>query len=95
MFHMVQSLFAMLLVFVALPWMAFHYATVWKRGASLTREDEGLLDELHELGRRLDERMGSIERILTAEDPEWRAVAKDPVSMIERDENKDFLRRKQ
>ena len=42
------------------------------------REDENLLDELHDLARRLDERMCSIERIMTADNPNWRAIACDP-----------------
>ena len=60
------------ILFVALPWIIFHYITKWKSNATLTREDENLLDELHELARRLDDRMCSIERIMTAENPNWR-----------------------
>jgi hypothetical protein len=30
------------------------------------------LEELHDLARRLDDRMCSIERIMTAENPNWR-----------------------
>lgn len=66
-------------VFVGLPWIIFHYITKWKTSASLTAEDENLLDELHDLARRLDERMCTIERIVQAENPNWRSVACDPV----------------
>ena len=38
----------------------------------LSIEDEKLLDELHETARRLDDRLGTIERIMTAENPRWR-----------------------
>ncbi len=69
------------ILFVALPWIVFHYITKWKSAATLTREDEDLLDELHDVARRLDERMCSIERILAAENPNWRAVACDPVDL--------------
>jgi phage shock protein B len=69
------------MVFIGFPWMVGHWVTQWKRGATLTREDETLLDELHELGRRLEERMGSIERIMTAEHPNWRSVSCDPASI--------------
>ena len=31
------------------------------------------------LARRLDERMGTIERIVQADNPNWRAIAGDPV----------------
>jgi phage shock protein B len=79
---MAETLIPVLVVailFIALPWLVFHYITRWKTAATLTREDEGLLDELHDLARRLDERMCSIERIMTAENPNWRQVACDPV----------------
>jgi phage shock protein B len=65
-------LFGILGVFVFLPWIIFHYVTKWKTAATLTTEDENLLDELHELARRLDERMCTIERIVQAENPNWR-----------------------
>jgi phage shock protein B len=67
------------MLFIGLPWLIFHYITKWKSQATLTNEDEKLLDELHDLARRLDDRMCSIERIMTAENPNWRQVACDPV----------------
>src|SRR6195952_4196252 len=67
------------LLFIGLPWLVFHYITKWKSQATITTEDENLLDELHDLARRLDERMGTIERIVQADNPHWRAVARDPV----------------
>jgi phage shock protein B len=72
---------AIVLIFIGLPWLIFHYITKWKSGATLTGEDEKLLDELHDLARRLEERVGTIERIMTAENPEWRQVATDPGSI--------------
>lgn len=68
-------------LFIGLPWLIFHYITRWKTAATLTREDENLLDELHDVARRLDERMCTIERILQAENPNWRQVACDPVEL--------------
>jgi phage shock protein B len=68
-------------LFIGLPWLIFHYITKWKSQATLTTEDENLLDELHDLARRLDDRMCSIERIMTAENPNWRAVACDPAEL--------------
>ena len=50
-----------------------------RRAATLTTEDENLLDELHDLARRLDDRMCTIERIIQAENPNWRALGQDPV----------------
>jgi phage shock protein B len=66
------------MLFIGLPWIIFHYVTKWKSASSLTTEDENLLDELHDLARRLDDRMCTIERIMTAENPNWRAAACDP-----------------
>lgn len=57
---------------VGLPWIILHYVTQWKKAASITREDENLLDELHELARRLDDRLHTIERIVAADNPNWR-----------------------
>ncbi|MDB5693292.1 MAG: pspB [Alphaproteobacteria bacterium] len=68
------------MLFIGLPWLIFHYVTQWKKAATLTGEDEKLLDELNDLARRLDERMCSIERIMTAENPNWRALACDPAA---------------
>jgi phage shock protein B len=60
---------AILAIFVGLPWLVFHYITKWKQAKSITIEDEDLLDELHSIARRLDERMNSIERIIAADMP--------------------------
>lgn len=60
------------ILFIGLPWLIFHYVTQWKRAGSLSIEDERLLDELHDTARRLDERLRSIERIIAADNPEWR-----------------------
>jgi phage shock protein B len=68
------------ILFVALPWLVFHYVTRWKTAATLTNEDEKLMEELYELARRLDERMCTLERIQTAENPNWRSVACDPAA---------------
>ena len=60
------------ILFIGLPWLVFHYITKWKTAARLTGSDEKLLDELHDAARRLDDRLCSIERIMTAENPNWR-----------------------
>ncbi len=59
-------------IFVGVPWVIMHYITKWKQAATLTHGDEKLLDELHDAARRLDDRLCSIERIMTAENPNWR-----------------------
>lgn len=59
-------------VVMGLPWIIFHYITKWKTAATLTSGDEKLLDELYDAARRLDDRLCTIERIMTAENPNWR-----------------------
>ena len=68
----VIPLFAIGSIFVGLPWLIFHYVTQWKRNGGLSIEDENLLDELHDLARRLDDRMDTIERIVAADNPGFR-----------------------
>lgn len=65
-------LMAIVTLFIGLPWLIFHYVTKWKQGKTLTEGDEKLLDDLHDAARRLDDRLGTIERIMTAENPNWR-----------------------
>ncbi|MBA3511679.1 envelope stress response membrane protein PspB [Sphingomonas sp.] len=60
------------ILFIGLPWLIFHYITKWKQAGTISRSDEKLLDELHDAARRLDDRLCTIERIMTAENPEWR-----------------------
>jgi phage shock protein B len=62
-------------LFIGLPWLIFHYITKWKQAKTLTEGDERLLDDLHEAARRLDDRLMTIERIMTAENPNWRQHA--------------------
>jgi phage shock protein B len=68
----IVTIVAILATLVGLPWMIFHYITQWKKNASITVEDENLLDELHALARRLEDRMNTIERIVAADSPSFR-----------------------
>lgn len=65
-------------LFIGMPWLILHYVTQWKRGTSITREDENLLDELHDTARRLEERLHTIERIMTADNPNWKSGELSP-----------------
>jgi phage shock protein B len=71
-FGMALGAIAIVTLFIGLPWLVFHYITRWKTAATLTGSDEKLLDELHDAARRLDDRLLTIERIMTAENPSWR-----------------------
>jgi len=75
--HDMVPVFVCLILFVALPWILFHYITQWKKGASITVQDENLLDELHMLARRLEDRMNTIERIVAADSPSFRPSIPD------------------
>ena len=70
------------IIFIGLPWLIFHYVTKWKTASTITNEDENLLDELHHMARRLDDRMETIERIMTADNPDWRHSALPSASDI-------------
>ena len=59
-------------VVLGLPWIIFHYITKWKTAATLTSGDENLLEELYQLARRLDERMDTVERLVAADNPEFK-----------------------
>lgn len=60
------------ILFIGVPWLFLHYITKWKQAKTLTREDESLLDGLHDTARRLEERLITIERIMAAENPNWK-----------------------
>jgi phage shock protein B len=68
------------ILFIALPWIILHYITRWKTAATLTTADENLMEDLYDLARRLEDRVVTVERILTAENPNWRALASDPLA---------------
>jgi phage shock protein B len=80
------------ILFVALPWLIFHYITKWKMAATLTGADERLLDEMHDIARRLDDRLTNVERIMTADNPNWRALA-DETRAEPIEDKSDSLRR--
>ena len=60
-------------LFIGLPWLILHYVTKWKQSPTLTPSDETMLDELHDMARRLDDRMETIERIIAADSPDWKS----------------------
>ena len=65
------------MLFIGMPWVILHYVTRWKQAKTLTGEDENLLDELHYTARRLEDRLQTIERIIAADNPEFRLCGSD------------------
>ena len=60
-------------LFIGLPWVILHYITKWKQAKVLPREDEALLGDMHDTARRLEDRVVTIERIMAAENPNWKS----------------------
>lgn len=61
-----------LTIFIGLPWIILHYITRWKTAATITTDDEVLLEELYQLAKRLDERMDTVERLVASDNPEFK-----------------------
>ena len=55
------------MLFIGLPWVILHYMTKWKTAATITSDDEVLLEELYNLAKRLDERMETVERLVASD----------------------------
>ncbi|MGU3314720.1 envelope stress response membrane protein PspB [Sphingomonas sp. M6A6_1c] len=64
--------FAITILFIGLPWLIFHYITKWKQAPKITDEDEKLLDEMFNLARRLEDRLNTVERIVAADNPDFK-----------------------
>lgn len=85
-------LLTVFMMFVAMPYIIFNSVTQWKKNGALTREDENLLEELHALARRLDDRVNTVERIVTADNPNWRDIAADARGGAVEDRNETLRR---
>lgn len=68
----VEGMIAVVTIFVGLPWLILHYTTKWKTSATLTNDDEVMLEELYQVARRLDERMDTVERLVSADNPDFK-----------------------
>ena len=67
-----EGFVAIVAIFIGLPWLIFHYITKWKTAATITNDDEALLEELYQLARRLDERMDTVERLVASDNPDFK-----------------------
>ena len=62
-------------LFVGMPWLFLHYSSKFRAATGISQQDEQLLDDLYSAARRLDARMESIERIIAADNPQWKESA--------------------
>ncbi len=67
-----EEIFLVPVIVLGLPWIIFHYVTKWKTAATITNDDENLLEELYQLAKRLDERMDTVERLVAADNPDFK-----------------------
>ncbi len=73
-------------IVIGLPWVIMHYITKWKQAPKITEEDERLLDEMQLLARRLEDRVMTVERIIAADNPDWKpGLSNTPQYRIDRD----------
>ena len=70
------------ILFIGLPWLILHYITKWKQAPKITEEDEKVLDEMYNLARRLEERLNTVERIVAADNPDWKPGLSAPQTDI-------------
>jgi len=64
-----EEMFIIPALVIGLPWLILHYITKWKTAATITNDDEQLLEELYQLAKRLDDRMDTVERLVAADNP--------------------------
>ncbi len=69
-----EGFVAIVAIFIAIPWLIIHYITKWKTAATITTDDESLLDDLYQLAKRLDERMDTVERLVGSDHPDFQAL---------------------
>ena len=67
-----SGVIAVIAIFLGLPWIIMHYITKWKTAATITVDDETLLEELYQLAKRLDERMDTVERLVASDNPDFK-----------------------
>jgi phage shock protein B len=69
---MVELTIILFLSIVAPVWIIAHYSANWRKHRGLTMQDEAMLKDLHEAAEKINDRLGTIERILDDEIPDWR-----------------------
>jgi phage shock protein B len=85
-----EAMVSVVAIVIGLPWLILHYITKWKQAPKITQEDENMLDEMYVLARRLEERLMTVERIVAADNPDWKPGlnAPQPTYQIDRQVNR-------
>ena len=92
-----EEIFAIVAIFIGLTWIILHYITKWKTSATITTDDEALLEELYALTKRLDDRMDTVERLVAHDHADFkpaRLIADNKADNEELDELEALLARK-
>ncbi len=53
-------------------WISMHYSTKKREAKTLLAEEEEALDRLLEVAEKMEQRLDALEKILDAEDPNWK-----------------------
>lgn len=61
------------MVIVAPIWVIMHYRTASKKSVGLSADEQQSLNELVEVADSMEQRIATLESILDAETPDWRA----------------------
>ena len=59
----------------------------YRQAPKITEEDERMLDEMYNLARRLEERVNTVERIVAADNPDWKPGLNAPQQTFQIDRN--------
>ncbi len=60
-------LIAILSIFVFLPWMFFHYITLWRGQKTLKPDDERIMEDLWRSAKRMERRIETLEALIDNE----------------------------
>lgn len=66
-----ESIIIAPIIVIGLPWLILHYITKWKTAPTLTNDDEQMLGDVHELARKLEDRLDTVERLVASDNPDW------------------------
>ena len=62
-----MGILAILGIFVFLPWLFFHYITVWRGQKTLKPDDEKIMEDLWRSAKRMEHRIETLEALIETE----------------------------